>query len=143
MTLTAKRLRDIIHYNDATGDFTWKVCRRIAGRPYSAHRLAWLYMTGKWPPGGVDHANTDKGDNRYANLRLATGSQNKANTGRQKNNVSGFKGVTWFARTEKWKAGIKRQHKTIHLGYFDSAEEAHAAYCSAALRLYGEFARPS
>jgi hypothetical protein len=102
-TLTAERLRELLHYDPDTGDFTWRTARKripagaIAGTVergfrritigggrhgprYSAHRLAWLYMTGAWPNGYLDHINRDPDDNRFANLRLATNSQNQANT---------------------------------------------------------------
>jgi hypothetical protein len=93
----------------------------------------------------VDHINGDGLDNRRSNLRPCTRSQNMANRGRQRNNTSGYKGVSRSGR--KWCARIYAPNpnggrsRALTLGRFDSPEEAHAAYCEAAKRLHGEFAR--
>jgi hypothetical protein len=89
----------------------------------------------------IDHIHGETLDNRKSQLRLATSSQNSHNKGVQANNKSGFKGVTWEKARRKWRAKIKLHNKRIDLGYFDTAEAAHAAYCEAAHRLHGEFAR--
>jgi hypothetical protein len=81
-------------------------------RNYQASRLAWLYMTDSWPVGEIDHANCDRTDNRWANLRLATRSQNQANT--RPRAASGLKGA--YPMRLKWQAKIKR----IYLGTFDT-----------------------
>lgn len=86
----------------------------------------------------VDHVNGDGLDNRRANLRPATSSQNSANRMRGSNNVSGFKGVGIY-RNGRWRACIGRERRQIHLGYFDTAQEAARAYDVAARDLYGEF----
>lgn len=88
----------------------------------------------------VDHINGNRLDNRRCNLRLATHEQNMHNARRRKDNSSGFKGVSWKVRDRKWYAAIEISGKRIHLGVFDTAEEAHVAYCGAADRLHGEFA---
>jgi len=88
----------------------------------------------------IDHINRVKDDNRIENLRLATRSQNEANTGLRRNNSSGFKGVYFFKRTNRWLAKIAYDGLEIHLGYYDSAEEAAMAYNSAAVKLKGKFA---
>lgn len=113
----------------------------ISGKNYQVHRLAWLYTYGEWPAGDLDHINGDPLDNRIANLRLATASQNQGNARLRRDNTSGFKGVTYNPDTQKWIAQIKCRGKQHQLGYFASPEEAHAAYINAAKRLYGEFAR--
>jgi hypothetical protein len=51
---------------------------RIGGRPYSASRLAWLYMTGKWPNSEISYINGKPSDTRWANLREVTSSQNRS-----------------------------------------------------------------
>ena len=160
--MTSELLREILHYDPETGYFRWKVATSraiktgaIAGcadgegyleigifrRKYLTHRLAWLYQTGSWPEGEIDHVNGIRNDNRFVNLRPATRSQNQQNTRRQINNTSGFKGVSWFEPTRRWKAYINLRRKQIHLGYFDTPEEAHAAYCAASEALHREFGR--
>lgn len=63
------------------------------------------------------------------------------NTGKRADNTSGYKGVTWDKREQKWRARIGKEGKRKHLGYFDTAEEAHEAYKNAAPEYHGEFAR--
>jgi hypothetical protein len=113
----------------------------IGGHRYLAHRLAWLYMTGGWPRRRIDHRNGTPSDNRWTNLREATGSQNISNAKRHKDSSSGLKGATWESWSGKWRSTIRSNGKTYHLGRFRTPEEAHAAYCEAAIRLNGEFAR--
>lgn len=88
----------------------------------------------------VDHINGDSLDNRRANLRLATRSQNLQNRPRQRNNSSGYKGVSRY-RTGQWMACITVDGARKYLGYHPTPELAHAAYCAAAAELHGEFAR--
>ena len=89
----------------------------------------------------VDHINMDGLDNRRANLRLATPSQNRCNAPKLRNNTSGYKGVSWNPVAKKWAANISFNRKPRTLGYFDTPEEAHAAYCRASAELHGEFSR--
>jgi hypothetical protein len=114
---------------------------KIFGRPYLAHRLAWLYETGCWPEAQIDHINLDRSDTRFANLREATRSQNKANIRALSTNKSGFKGVYWSKRDKKWKAAIMVNRKPIFVGLFGSREAASDAYAQAAKQHFGEFAR--
>jgi HNH endonuclease/AP2 domain len=88
----------------------------------------------------VDHVNKDKLDNRRQNLRLASKSQNARNRGANKNNTSGFKGVSWNKRDNKWQALIRVHLKKKFLGYFDDPTEAAKAYDKAAKELHEEFA---
>lgn len=88
----------------------------------------------------IDHANGDTLDNRRSNLRLASRGQNAVNTGLRSTNRSGFKGVS-FRRQGAWRAYIGIARRTIHLGYFATAEEAARAYDAAALDHFGEFAQ--
>lgn len=91
----------------------------------------------------IDHRNLNTLDNRDDNLRYATPEQNGWNQGVRKNNRSGFKGVSFSASTGKWAAVIRHGRKQTFLGYFPTAYEAHLAYCEAAKRLHGDFARTS
>lgn len=87
----------------------------------------------------VDHVNADGLDNRRANLRLCTASQNGAN--RPAKSKSGYRGVYFFPRLNRWGAHLCLHRKTIHLGYFHEIEDAARAYDTAALAQFGEFAR--
>jgi hypothetical protein len=159
--LTAQRLRELLHYDPETGVFTWVAmsrpgvrvgdrCGRVSRLGYReigveyglrrANRLAWLYMTGEWPSGDVDHINRDKLDDRWCNLRLATRSQNSANVALRPNSTSGFIGVTFDKARDKWRAQIRIAGRKVNLGRFASAEEAARAYDAAALKEFGEFA---
>lgn len=62
------------------------------------------------------------------------------NTGKRSTNKSGYKGVYWRADMGTWRAAITIDYKRVSLGYFDTPEQAHAAYCKAALELHGDFA---
>lgn len=108
---------------------------------YYGHRLAWFYVKGEWPEIDTDHENLIKHDNRWDNLRNATKSQNVMNRKRRADNTSGFKGVSKAADRQKWEARIHIKSKKIHLGVFDTKAEAHAAYCAASEKHFGEFAR--
>jgi hypothetical protein len=116
---------------------------RIAGRAYSAHRLAYLYMTGEWPKGQIDHKDLNKANNAWANLRQCLPRENLGNRGLQANNTSGLKGVSIDRRRvdRPFRAFIAKDGKNRSLGSFRTADEAHAAYCRAAEQQFGEFAR--
>ena len=161
MSTTYERVREVFAYDPETATVTWLVAtsnrvkvgdragslnnggdgyRRICidGRGYLEHRLIWRWMTGSWPAAQIDHINGDRSDNRWANLREATNAQNLANRGANKNNTSGFKGVSRFR--QRWQASITKDGRQIHSVY-DTPEAAHAAYVAAANELHGEFAR--
>jgi|SRR5882724_6696570 len=161
-SLTTKRLRAVLDYEPSTGLFRWRIRLsnrvkvgdiagsrtkygyveiRIDDSLYLAHRLAVKWVTGRWPKVIIDHRDVNDRSNRWGNLRQATHSQNHGNTNLQKNNTSGFRGVVWFARDKCWRAQIKINGSTIHLGYFKTAEAASAAYLAAAEKHFGEFLR--
>jgi hypothetical protein len=112
----------------------------IGNRKYR-HIAMHREIVGAEPGEYVDHINGDKSDNRKANLRIATNSQNLMNRGRNRNNTSGYKGVRYEKRRDKWAAEIKKDYKSKFLGYFDCKHEAARAYNRAALELHGEFAK--
>jgi hypothetical protein len=89
----------------------------------------------------VDHINGNGFDNRRINLRFCSNSQNLHNRTFQKNNTSGFKGVTFKKHCGRWAARIKSNGREIHLGYFSDPKAAALAYNAAAVDLQGEFAR--
>lgn len=161
MELTQERLKQVLHYDAETGVFTRKVMRGrpsrtpgagvkdniygyilmgVDGRLYRAHRLAWLYIYGRFPAHHLDHINGVRDDNRIINLREATVSQNQCN--RAGTSKTGFKGVYFLARTGRWYAMIQHQKKKHFLGYHDTPEAAAIAYRDAAERMFGEFATP-
>lgn len=107
-----------------------------------SHRIVWKWMTGEEPAADVDHINGDKADNRWENLRLATRSQNMANRARPRCKRSDLpKGVVYCKRTGKYRAAITVNYRSIKLGRFATAEEAHKAYSEALQKHFGEFAR--
>ena len=87
----------------------------------------------------ADHINGDRLDDRIENLRPATHSQNQHNC-KPRGGTSRYKGVSWHKKAGKWRACIKRNSKTIHLGLFTDEIDAVKAYDTAARRLHGEFA---
>lgn len=89
----------------------------------------------------VDHIHGNTLDNRRSEIRLATNAQNCSNKGKMSTNTSGYKGVSWHKRIQKWSASIQSKGKLEHLGYFDDVEEAYEAYKIAAVKYHGEFAR--
>jgi len=96
----------------------------VDGRYVRAHRLAFLYMEGDFPPDQVDHINGNPKDNRWANLRKATPEENSKNTKIGSTNSSGVVGVSLYASQNKWVASICHKSKTIYLGYFDDFDDA-------------------
>lgn len=117
----------------------WRLC--VDGERYGAQRLAWLYMKGDWPIGEVDHRDTNQLNNRWENLREASHHQNVANASKRKDNISGFKGVSWNSRHRRWVAQANVNGKRKWLGYFDDPKVAHQVYASAMVAQHGEFAR--
>jgi hypothetical protein len=110
----------------------------VNGRHYRSSRLAWLYMTGSWPV-EIDHANLNRADDRWTNLREATRPQNNWNTRTPLTNTSGYKGVS--RKRDKWRARIKVNGREISLGHFDTPERAFIAYIFASWDHHGEYGR--
>jgi hypothetical protein len=88
----------------------------------------------------IDHINGIRDDNRWINLRTATRQENCYNRGKQLNNKSGYKGVSWNNSRSKWVAQIVINGKKKHLGLFIAKEQAYYSYCEAAKKFHGEFA---
>lgn len=112
--------------------------------PYRINRVIWALVHNlsmdEVPP-TLDHKDVYGGNNALDNLRPATRSQNGYNRRKQGNNTSGFKGVSFDKARGKFKASIGYEKRFVNLGRFDTAEEAFAAYCEAARKYHGEFAR--
>ena len=154
--LTQERLKELLSYDPETGVFVWvgptsnKIkIGAVAGTPrldgyqiinidckkYFAHRLAWLYITGAFPSDQIDHIDRNPANNRFANLRAVTGSENSHNAKKRQDNTSGFKGVYFYKTNKKWMARITLNNVTKYLGTFPTPEEASVAYL-AAQRIY-------
>jgi uncharacterized protein YdaU (DUF1376 family) len=141
---------DRITYEPDTGLFRWAVSGRgiqkgaIAGsnatdgykqvrvgfKTYRAHRLAWFLTHHAWPDGEIDHINGDRADNRLCNLRVVARATNMQNQRRahNDNHSCGLLGVTWNKQHKRWQSKLQVNKKMHHVGYFETAESAHAAY---------------
>jgi hypothetical protein len=148
-----KQLKELLDYDSDTGLFTWRISPsnsikkkqvagtkntnghiqiKVFGKRYFAHRLAWLFTNGNWPPMMIDHINGIRDDNRIANLRQVTASENGHNqTKPHSRTKSGYLGVSWIKSRNKWQAGLGINGKYKFLGYFDDAKSAHAEYLRA------------
>ncbi len=110
---------------------------RDGGRQWKMHRVIMKAKKNQW----VDHIDGNKLNNQRSNLRFATRLQNSRNRKLNKNSKSGFKGVTWCKKHEKWLSSIKLEAQNKHLGYFGTAVEAAVAYDKAAIKHFGKFCR--
>jgi HNH endonuclease/AP2 domain len=156
--ISNERLKELLNYDAETGIFIWIIKRRgnvnigsvaggkkpdgyihikLDGKTYKAHRLSWLYVYGKFPEKGLDHINEVKDDNRIVNLRLATDQENMQNISSPRiNNKSGYYGVSWNKKTNKWVAQIQINGKKKCLGFFKTIEEAYDVYKNAKRELH-------
>lgn len=146
--LTQERLKSLLHYDPNTGVFTcidnlnilWRAGKPIGWlndsgyviitidkKRYRAHRLAMLYMEGRFPPEHTDHIDGNRSNNKYENLRSVTEKENHKNVKLRASNKYGFTGVGWHKKTCKWRAFITAEEKLIHLGVFESLIDAVAA----------------
>jgi AP2 domain-containing protein/HNH endonuclease len=89
----------------------------------------------------VDHRDHNTLDNRRRNLRVCVPHENSSNRRMHSNNTSGYKGVSFHKGTRKWQAQIIVKRKHLSLGYFNTPQEAHAAYCEASKKYHREFGR--
>ena len=155
-------LQKHVSYNPETGVFTRLICHKRAlkgavagylipqgywhiqlkGQVFSQHRLAWFFTHGCWPLGDIDHANGIRSDNRIANLREATRSQNLINFECRKDSKSGIRGVYLHKITGKWAASCGYEGKQKHIGIFETKEAAAHAYREFATAIYGDFCHP-
>jgi len=105
------------------------------------HRKVWEEAYGPIPPGySIDHIDGDKCNNELSNLRICSQSQNQCNRGKQANNTSGYKGVSWDKSCRKWRVKIRAEGKEIWGGYYNELEDAATAYNFLAAKYHGEFA---
>lgn len=157
-----KLVHELFRYDSSIGGLFWKVDRgsnkltgtragtvnnntssRGAGyrriivnkMQYFEHRLVWLYFNGRWPIRSIDHINGIKDDNRIENLRMATRNENHVNSKRQPG-PSGVRNVVLL------KSGRYRAQIVLHLGTFDTKEEAAQAAYEGAKKIHGKFVNP-
>lgn len=161
ISLTADRVRSLFEYNPVTGSFLRRhavanqhegdavgcVGKRgyfvanIDGRIQYLHRVAWLYMTGEWPVGKLDHKNRVKTDNRWDNLRLASDSQNAANSNpRKSRSNTGHRGVYKCPVSSKYIAEVRHNGKRVLCKRFATLDAAVEAANAARDKHHGEFA---
>lgn len=158
-SLSAERLRQLLAYDAESGAFRWRLNRKggpragaiaagmsstgylrigVDGNRYKAHRLAWLYMTGAWPVGEIDHINGARRDNRWSNLRdvpREVNNQNRRVSLRPK--IGGAPlGVHWHSQQCKWRACVSVANRQIHLGLFETQRAASEAYIAAKRMLH-------
>jgi hypothetical protein len=111
------------------------VVATVDRRQVRLHRLILNAGLGEW----VDHVNGDTLDNRRSNLRIVTADQSRANQGGW--GLTSYRGVYYDAEKGRWRARIHVNGSRRHLGYFDTAGEAAAAWDEAAEEAWGEYAR--
>jgi hypothetical protein len=157
-----ERLKELFTYDSESGQLIARISRKgplkagmpvgsltnsgylntkVDGRRYPVSRIIWKLVTGE-DPGDcvVDHIDMDKLNNRFSNLRLATVSENGCNSKPRSHNRSGLKGVKRHP-SGSYYAYIRFGADRRYLGTYQTKEEAHAAYCKAAVELHGQFAR--
>jgi len=157
--LTQERLKELLSYCKETGLFTRLVTAggmkagvvagtmhsdgyvtvRVDNYIYKAHRLAWFYEYGFFPPNEIDHINRVRDDNRITNLRLATKSENLRNRPVFERSKSGIKGIYFNKRLKKWQAKLFVNKKIIHLGWHKDIDDAKKAYKLGSIKYHGEF----
>jgi hypothetical protein len=166
--ITYEIAKALFNYDSETGLLTWKFssgqivkgaeagtnignCKsktkyrgiKLFKLTYKVHRIIWLMQTGDWPKGDVDHIDGDGLNNKWENLRDITHSQNLMNAAVRSDSTSGYKGVSYDSRRDKWYAYINIDGKRKMLGRHRTMQEAITARRDAEQDLFGEFARES
>lgn len=163
MSITLERLVELFELDAETGVLIWKakshknspvkagdvagcpddqgyLSVRVDGSPLKVHRVVFAMAHGYFPE-QVDHVNGVRDDNRLANLRAATNSQNSRNSRISSNNTSGVKGVYWHKAAGKWMAQIQINRRHHYIGLFADIKDAAAAARAAREQHHEEFAR--
>jgi len=152
IALTQAELKAVFTYNKRTGVLRWRiqpaqgvprgsvagslhpqgyVMVQVNGKIYAAHRLIWVLLHGV-EPDVINHVNGTRWDNRASNLENVTRTENlQLHRKARSDSTTGLLGVTYRADCNKYQSKIRRNGVTVHLGTFNSPEEAHAKYCAA------------
>lgn len=162
MNLTQEQLKEHLHYNPDTGDFTRLLATcgkvkvgdvagyttvrgycviRLLGKIRKAHRLAFLYMEGAFPENVVDHIDGDPSNNAWTNLRACSVDENAQNARLRKDSSSGVKGVHFDKRSQKWVVQVRRNSIRTNLGYYDDLELAELVATEARELYHGAYAK--
>ena len=152
--LTYEQAREYFNYNQETGVLTWKITKSsgackgyrvgmisdrgylitcINKKMYRVSRIIWLYVYGVWPTHYIDHINGIRDDNRLCNLREVTPRENQQNSKAHRNGK--LVGFRKHKNTSKVSACIGVSNKKIHLGMFNTEQEAHETYLEACAKL--------
>lgn len=161
--ISQERLKELMSYDPYTGLFKWKVrtslrvqigdivggagrprkCKyfgtRIDGRRVRLHQLAVLYMTGTWPKNVPDHRDGNGQNNRWDNIRDISLAENSQNIkGPRRSSSTGLLGAYRCTNGYyKFQSQITAYGKRVHIGFFNTAEEAHKAYMKKRRELQG------
>ncbi|WP_372711957.1 HNH endonuclease [Hyphomicrobium sp.] len=164
---TAAYVQSILHYDPATGIFTWRersdrsqqwngrfagrvagsigtngyIYIDIQGRATLAHRIAWLLVHGALPSSHIDHINMVTDDNRIDNLRAATVSQNFFNKGKTSRNTSGLKCIYFDKQSQKWCFDLKVNRKRVARYKSKCRADVYLRYVVALDKHVGKFGR--
>lgn len=161
MSVTADRLKQLFHYDQKSGAFT-RIAKvkgarvgakaghikdngyihfSVDGKKYAAHRLAWLFVYGEMPTGDIDHIDGNRANNAIANLRSVDRSTNLENIRLAKSNNKSTRllGAYPVSGSDSYCSKIQVRGKSMHLGCFATAEEAHSAYIAAKSNLHAGY----
>lgn len=136
--LTQQELALVLRYEPTSGTFTriangklvgspsangYLRCR-VNGRFYFLHRLAFLAMTGSFPPEDVDHIDGVRANNAWSNLRAASRGGNCQNRSAVTTAKSGVRNVYWNAKSQRWQVKVTLGGRSKSFGYFATVAEA-------------------
>lgn len=155
--LTQDELKRVIEYNPDTGEFYWRVKAskniavgslagsvnaqnywqiRLYGKVWLGHRLAWVYVFGRWPS-QIDHIDRDRRNNRISNLREVSGTDNQLNRGIQANNKTGHRGIHYSDRRREYVLQLSLKGTRVHCSYHKDIEDAVLVRDRVATQIYG------
>jgi hypothetical protein len=162
VALTQERLKEVLYYHPESGDFVRLValCGRalvgqqvgtpdaagyltskIDGKTYKLHRLAFLYVLGRWPDPECDHRDMVKNNNEWSNLREASLGENRRNVGPRKGNTTGIKGIRFDRRRGTYVVDLQTNKQRHNYSGIKTLEEAIEVCAQLLVTFHGEFAR--